>query len=197
MDIIKWKPEHRESLAVGRYNLRDLRLFGEKVFEEHLSQEANQETFLIYCFERELFARNLPSTQLGWEKAAISVYPSPHALKVQELSLNKIIGTFFKLLADNWKVETKYLSVMQQVVKHPAYQKIMEMGSMAVPLILREIQNGETDYNWDYALRKITGENPVKKGRYNYEEINKDWLEWGKRKSILDTTFLYERYFHR
>jgi hypothetical protein len=44
----------------------------------------------------------------------------------------------FLALAAQW--ETGMLSLVQKMVMHPAYQRIIGMGQPVVPLILRELE---------------------------------------------------------
>lgn len=63
---------------------------------------------------------------------------------------------------------------------HPSYQQIIGMGSEAVPLILKDLQQ-QPDH-WFWALAHITGEDPVpeeKRGRLG--EMAEAWLNWGRR----------------
>ena len=45
----------------------------------------------------------------------------------------------FKALAEQWRNETGMLSVVQQKVLHPSYQRIIGMGKQALPFILKEL----------------------------------------------------------
>ncbi len=91
----------------------------------------------------------------------------------------------FNALADNWRNESELLSSTQNIINCPSYQKIIEMGSVAVPFIIRELQKGKGFGlgHWSHALEVLTGENPVrpeKKG--NIQAIADAWLEWAKNK---------------
>ena len=66
----------------------------------------------------------------------------------------------------------------------PAYQQIIGMGLDALPLILRELQQ-EADH-WFWALRAITGIDPVPKSSAGkIEEMRDAWLAWGYERGIL------------
>ena len=62
----------------------------------------------------------------------------------------------FQELAETWRRETGFFSFMQQRALHPAYQRIIGMGWVVVPLLLRELQR-QPDH-WLWALQAITGE---------------------------------------
>jgi hypothetical protein len=89
-----------------------------------------------------------------------------------------VAGKFQRLTTD-WKRATGHLSRIDQIVLHPAYQQIIGMGAEVVPLILRELERDE-DY-WFWALRSITGADPVPAGRKaSVHEVARAWLAWGR-----------------
>lgn len=91
----------------------------------------------------------------------------------------QIEKTFFEL-ANQWRRETNHMSIMSDIILHPAYQRIIGMGLDVVPLILRELSK-EPDH-WFWALRSITGANPIKpedKGRL--KKMAEAWLDWGRQ----------------
>jgi hypothetical protein len=50
-----------------------------------------------------------------------------------------------------------------------------------IPLLLRELQ--ATPDHWFWALKELTGENPVTPAsRGNVAAMAKCWLDWGKQK---------------
>jgi hypothetical protein len=58
---------------------------------------------------------------------------------------------------------------------HPAYQQIIGLGPAGVPLLLRELER-EPDH-WFWALRAITGEDPVpEEARGRLREMAAAWL---------------------
>lgn len=85
----------------------------------------------------------------------------------------------FLELADQWENETVLLSRTDMATKHPAYEKIIDMGESAVPLILERMKS--RGGHWFAALREITNVNPVEPAdRGNVSEMQKSWLKWGK-----------------
>jgi hypothetical protein len=89
----------------------------------------------------------------------------------------------FRKLAGQWRRDTEYLSSVAQMANHPAYQRIIEMGRPAVPLILRELQR-KPDH-WFWALNAITGEDPVQTGAA-FDDAVQAWLRWGRAQGYLD-----------
>ena len=65
----------------------------------------------------------------------------------------------FSALKEEWTRETAPLSSVTDIVLHPAYQRIIGMGHAALPLILSDLVR-QPDH-WFWALRAITGEDPV------------------------------------
>jgi hypothetical protein len=91
----------------------------------------------------------------------------------------------FQKLAKKWQKETAYLSSITQKGLHPAYLEIIDMGMAAVPLILRDLmQNGPN--HWFYALREITGEDPVvEEHAGDIQAMADDWINWGKDRGLI------------
>ena len=59
------------------------------------------------------------------------------------ISLGENVGTAslktkFNALVEKWRRETEQLSDLQEVLEHPAYQQIINLGPSVVPLVLRE-----------------------------------------------------------
>jgi hypothetical protein len=67
------------------------------------------------------------------------------------------IEATFQALAEEWRRDTSHLSWTSMRVQHPAYLKIIAMGSDVLPLLLRELQEGHCPSDWLWALRAITG----------------------------------------
>ena len=85
----------------------------------------------------------------------------------------------FHLLAEEWRTETRMLSLVTQKSIHPTYQKIIGMGKPVVPLILRSLE--QKPDHWFWALRAITNEDPVKpEQRGRMQQMAQAWIQWGK-----------------
>ncbi|MDF1811211.1 MAG: hypothetical protein P1V20_03325 [Verrucomicrobiales bacterium] len=90
----------------------------------------------------------------------------------------------FQKLKETWQNETKYRSFSQQIALHPAYQRIIGMGRDALPLILRELQ--ADPHHWFWALRSISGEDPVPQdARGDMNAMTKSWLDWGRKAGVI------------
>ena len=88
----------------------------------------------------------------------------------------------FNVLADEWRQQTAMLSFVDKKVMHPAYQRIIGMGKQVVPLILRELQ--ERPSYWFWALKSITGADPVKPGD-TFAKAAAAWIDWGKAQGYI------------
>ena len=94
------------------------------------------------------------------------------------------IATKFNRLTSVWRRETSGYSLLNRIVDHPAYQEIIEMGEVALPLIFSDLQQ-EPDY-WFTALRKITGANPVPEtDRGQLSAMRDHWLRWGRENGYI------------
>ncbi len=88
------------------------------------------------------------------------------------------VAAQFEVYYKQWKAETVFESNGREILENTHYQKIINMGEVAVPLILEKyIQAND---HWSYALRNITGislNEATHSG--NLEAIRTDWIEWG------------------
>src|SRR5687767_12833397 len=72
---------------------------------------------------------------------------------------NSLVSREFARHERIWRLETQHMSSPTDRYVHKSYARIIGLGQPAVPLILRSMQR--TPGDWFYALRAITGENPV------------------------------------
>ncbi len=94
------------------------------------------------------------------------------------------LETHFRRLVKQWKNDTETDSSILRMIRHPAYQEIINMGEPVVPLLLAELRH-EPDF-WFAALQKITGTDPAPKASAGrVEERAKAWIEWGRDKGYL------------
>jgi hypothetical protein len=85
----------------------------------------------------------------------------------------------FRQLADQWREQTRAVSSDSDIVANFAYHQIMGMGERALPFIFDEMQTHGG--RWFWALRAITGENPVRpEDRGNVRRMTATWLEWAR-----------------
>ena len=94
----------------------------------------------------------------------------------------------FNKLAEQWIKDTAFHSNDYFIVKHPAYQRIVELGEAALPLIFRELEKGGTAVHWPHVLSAVTGADPTPPPKQltagfvalDIKAIHKAWLQWGR-----------------
>ncbi|MCK4391472.1 hypothetical protein KAX17_01025 [Candidatus Bipolaricaulota bacterium] len=80
-------------------------------------------------------------------------------------------------LTRHWREETRFLSAVDKVTEHPAYQKIIGLGELAIPFIIDDMAHGGCF--WSMALTAITGKDPVPKDDAgDCAAIAKHWTNW-------------------
>ncbi len=90
----------------------------------------------------------------------------------------------FRILTDEWKKRTMFLSNVSKIAQDPAYQEIIAMGEAAIPLILKELEHDLG--HWFIALSRITGANPIPKASAGkVQEMAEAWLSWGREKGYI------------
>lgn len=121
--------------------------------------------------------RQVKQVQYGKRSLQITVIQNE---SLQKFGLaTRSIERQFSQLASQWQAETALLSALSQKVLHPSYQRIIGMGEPVVPLLLQEL-NREPNH-WFWALKAITGANPIKpEHRGRIKHMAKDWLDWGR-----------------
>src|SRR5437773_1848059 len=73
-----------------------------------------------------------------------------------------------------WKAQTALHSSITKKTQHPDYQRIIAMGEVVVPFILRWLKH-EPDF-WFDALVAITGDQPARPEHVgNIEALTADW----------------------
>lgn len=93
-------------------------------------------------------------------------------------------GMRFYSLKSEWEAATVFVSTAKESAMHPAYQQIIGMGPLALPLILAELRKKPA--HWFWALSAITGENPVPlKDRGRLEKMTEAWITWGSRQGYI------------
>lgn len=143
--------------------------------------------------------RRAESNFTDWrvETASFALYsrainiPIPVAARSTRVSLGTNIETSqapaklretFGALAKTWREDTGHLSSTLHKAMHPAYQQIIGLGPQALPLILQELKDRPNFWFW--ALRAISGEDPVQQGD-NVEAATNAWIKWGFERGLL------------
>ena len=86
----------------------------------------------------------------------------------------------FQLLADQWLEKRPKGVDVHHMIRHPAYQGIIDIGWEAVPWLLQRM--AQRPDHWFFALNQITNANPVQpEHRGNIKSMAEDWIAWGKQ----------------
>ncbi len=102
------------------------------------------------------------------------------ATPTQPPAADASVENVFLALARDWREERGPTSSTTQMALGPSYQRIIGLGPAAVPLILRELER-EPD-QWFWALKAITGEDPVPAAsRGKVGEMARLWVAWGRQ----------------
>jgi hypothetical protein len=88
----------------------------------------------------------------------------------------------FDGLVKQWTEETFHQSSLTKIYAHPAYQRIMAMGTAGIPLVLKALRAGQG--RWFYALKFMAGTD-VSAGMQSFESARAAWLEWGTKKEYI------------
>lgn len=89
------------------------------------------------------------------------------------------ISERFRALVDEWKATRGPHSRLDRLVMNPSYQAIIGLGPPAIPLLLKEME--ERPSHWDWALRAITRVDPAPKETWgDLKKIAAAWVRWGK-----------------
>lgn len=90
----------------------------------------------------------------------------------------------FNELVQEWRRTRGHSSKIKDLVANLAYQRIIGMGSVAVPLILEEWERQPG--HWSWALSAITGEDPIPpSARGRLDQMAAIWLQWGREKKLI------------
>jgi hypothetical protein len=130
----------------------------------------------------------------GWAKPADALESPKHTLlgrfwgRVFPATLASVVQREsgfekFQRLTKQWRDERDQKTSVSDMVMHPAYQQIIGMGREATPFILRELSQEVEPDHWFWALKAITGEDPVPpESRGKIFEMASAWLRWGREK---------------
>ncbi len=105
--------------------------------------------------------------------------PEMSAVQEKPVHSEETLQERFKQLAMRWREETQVLSSSTAIAMHPDYQQIIGMGPIALPLIFRELER--ESYHWFWALKCITGADPVAADQKGKRKVMREvWLQWAR-----------------
>lgn len=113
-----------------------------------------------------------------------NIAPSGHTFAIAKKTNGQAKAAVFKSLCGSWKKDTQFVSDPGQKYLHPSYARIIGLGEPAVKFILQSMEKQYDD--WFYALRAITGEDPVTADMAgDVTRMSDAWIQWGRAKGIL------------
>ena len=90
---------------------------------------------------------------------------------------SKTLEQKFRELCREWKEATVFTSSTTELAMQPAYQQIIGMGREVLPLLFAELRS--IPDHWFWALKAITGEDPVPPlAQGNVRLMAQAWLDW-------------------
>jgi hypothetical protein len=93
------------------------------------------------------------------------------------------VEALFDVLKIEWKDACRYISSIEKIAIHPAYQRIIGLGLQAVPLILEDLRQ-EPD-QWFWALSSIAGED-IGADQETATGAAEAWLLWGREQGFIN-----------
>ena len=91
----------------------------------------------------------------------------------------------FQRLYHEWDHDTRHLSSVTDMVRHPAYQAIIKMGPPAVVIMLEIFRSGRTPHFF-HALSVITKAQPVSSSHAGKIRLMADdWVRWGLGEGLV------------
>ena len=86
----------------------------------------------------------------------------------------------FLRLKNRWKFETRFFSNSNEIINNSAYKSIIGMGKKTIPWIIRDLK--KSNNHWFFALKEITGINPVNPENYGkINDMKNDWIVWAEK----------------
>ncbi len=90
----------------------------------------------------------------------------------------------FRELVRAWEKDTYFLSSTTQIVSHTAFQRIVDLGDVVVPLLLAEVRARPS--HLIVALKRITGADPVPpEDRGKLRAMADAWVKWGEARQLV------------
>ncbi len=99
-------------------------------------------------------------------------------IPVQQAPLVETVEQQVQRLLATWRKETAVISSTTELVAHPAYRKVIALGTAALPSLFRDLEQTH-DGHLSGALAAITGAQPVPPGEGGKIRLVADrWLNW-------------------
>jgi hypothetical protein len=90
----------------------------------------------------------------------------------------------FGALVRVWEEDNQYVSSTSQIVEHPAFRRIVELGDAVVPLLLAEVRRRPS--HLVIALKRITDADPAApEDRGKFRAMADAWVKWGEERKLI------------
>ncbi len=125
--------------------------------------------------------------QVDASTTAMFSHFSPQTLSSRSDDFSTVIVTpdsaRFQNLVNQWRKERGVTSSPVQMALCAAYQRIIAMGPIVIPFILRQLESeGDDPDHWFWALHHLTDADPVPADdRGDMKRMAAAWLDWGRR----------------
>lgn len=138
--------------------------------------------FCSYVAETISQERRTPTTSVvtseGPLASAVQEFPSESPVETRSTK------EWFRHFAGRWSSEISHISSSTRAIANPNYQAIIKLGWDVVPLMLRDLHDGQG--YWYPALAAITGIRPFdRKDAGNTRRMTEAWLNWGRKKNLI------------
>ncbi len=104
-------------------------------------------------------------------------------LSFSEMSKQIIIESQLESYYNAWKEETLIISNVNEIIQNSNFQKIIMIGEMAIPFILKKISAEPSTLVW--ALNIITGKKISDRSRITISESCNMWYKWGSKSGLV------------
>lgn len=99
------------------------------------------------------------------------------------LASEEEISKKFEDLKREWLADTSMLSSPRLKYDNENYKEIIKLDSFVLPSIIEDLRENNND--WLFALRTITGIDPVpKEHQGDFELMKEDWLSWAEKNML-------------
>jgi hypothetical protein len=123
-----------------------------------------------------------PSPDARWAHEAITSLIRHGERDAPARSVAPDVRAKFETLARRWRDETMFTSNVHELVLNPNYQRIIALGTPAIPLLLEALPAEPT--RWLWALKTIAGTDPAD-GETEPDRVVDAWLAWGRRHAFV------------
>jgi hypothetical protein len=93
------------------------------------------------------------------------------------------IAKIFQDLTQSWRISTRTTSSSTKSAMDPSYQKIIGMGAVVLPLIIKDLEKSYD--HWFWALESITRNPTPSEFHGNIPKMREYWLEYAKVHNLI------------